>query len=298
MTYRLPPEVIELGIGYERPEELEQVWHTVGIADPLAQTPVPDPDRIQTIRTRLQRVRARRRAPTRVIRFSPAIAAAIAVLVLAGVYLWQRPVTVSAPTSRELVLPDDSEVTLSAGSKLSYARNFRGTQRTVILDGEAFFKIMPNVRPFLVETFNADVSVPGTSFLVSAWSQASTPSTTVHVISGTVEVGLSRNSGKRRRVSVGEAVRVIDSEPVFVDITPRIETPFLFVKTPLGEMFDAIEKSFGIDIIAREDVRSHVHNFKQEAHSAEQVLGDLCRSVTSMTLRYRPVAGGYEVFRN
>lgn len=298
MTYRLPPDVIELGVGYERPDELEEVWNTVGIADPLAQTPAPDPARIQAIRARLQRVSPTRRTPARIIRFSPAIAAAIAVLVLAGVYLWQRPVTVSAPTARELVLPDNSEVTLSAGSRLSYTRNFRGAQRSVYLNGEAFFEIKPNIRPFLVETFNADVSVPGTSFLVAAWPQAPVPSTTVHVASGVVEVGSSRSPGQRRRLSAGETVRINGSEPSFVDITPRIGTPFLFVKTPLGEMFDAIEERFGVDIIAREDVRSHVHNFKQDAKSAEQILGDLCRSVTSMTLRYRPVAGGYEVFRD
>ncbi len=298
MTYRLPLDVINLGIGYERPEDLEQVWDAVGIADPFAQIPAPGPARIQAILAQLRNVPAKRQAPARIIRLSPAIAAAVAVLLLAGVYLWQRPVTVTAPVARELVLPDGSEIILSAGSRLSYARNFRGTRRGVSLEGEAFFEVTPSARSFLVETFNTNVSVPGTSFLVSAWPQAPAPSTTVRVTAGVVEVAPRSSPDKHRRLIAGQAVRINGSEPTMLDITARIATPFLFVKTPLGEIFDAIEMHFGVTIIAREDVRSHVHNFKQDARSAEQILSDLCQSVTSMTLRYRPVAGGYEVFRN
>lgn len=294
MTYRFPPDITEFG--HEQPGDLEQVWITVAIADPFAQIPSPDPGRIQAIRTRLHRVPIRRRIPARIFRLSPAIAVAVAALLVASVYLWQRPVTVAAPTARSIVLPDGSRANLSAGSRLSYARSFRGTQRSVTLHGEAFFEIQPRVRPFLVKTFNMDVLVPGTSFLVSAWPDATRPSTTVQVTSGIVEAGPRGRPEQRRRVSAGEGVRLNGSEPNLVDITQRIETPFLFVKAPLGEMFDAIKEHFGLDIIAHEDVRNHVHNFKQDVHSAEQVLRDLCQSVTSMTLRYRPVAGGYEVF--
>ena len=52
----------------------------------------------------------------------------------------------------------------------------------------------------------------------------------------------------------------------------------------------------GIEILAPEMVRSHVHNFKQQVKTAEQLVSDLCQSVTTLRLRYRTTANGFEVF--
>ncbi len=67
------------------------------------------------------------------------------------------------------ILPDGSEVYLSLGSKLKYAKNFGDGKRIVELFGEAHFDVQSNpLDPFIVNTGEAKIRVTGTSFLVSA----------------------------------------------------------------------------------------------------------------------------------
>ena len=64
----------------------------------------------------------------------------------------------------------------------------------------------------------------------------------------------------------------------------------------MGVMFDEIERRFGIEITASEQIRAHPHNIKTQAKSAEQLVNELCGSVTAIKLRYRATANGFEVF--
>ena len=62
-------------------------------------------------------------------------------------------------------LPDGSEVILNASSTLSYASSGWEDNRTVQLEGEAFFSVTSGEQ-FIVETDNGSVSVLGTEFNV------------------------------------------------------------------------------------------------------------------------------------
>lgn len=69
-----------------------------------------------------------------------------------------------------VTLPDGSRVWINAGSSVSYPMNFNEHQRTVKLDGEAFFDIVTNKKkPFLVETWGVQVKATGTQFNVRAY---------------------------------------------------------------------------------------------------------------------------------
>lgn len=82
-------------------------------------------------------------------------------------------------------LPDGSVVTLNKHAHLSYPSDFKGNQRHVSLEGEAFFNITPDKqKPFIIAANGVRVKVVGTSFNV----KSSADSTEVIVETGIVEV--------------------------------------------------------------------------------------------------------------
>ncbi len=76
-----------------------------------------------------------------------------------------------AGETKNVKLPDGSNVTLNEVSAISYAPNF-ANNRNVNFAGTAFFEIVPDKdHPFKVETTEAVVTVLGTSFQVRAENQ-------------------------------------------------------------------------------------------------------------------------------
>ncbi|WP_142685334.1 FecR family protein [Chitinophaga polysaccharea] len=105
-------------------------------------------------------------------------AAVITGILLAGAWWWkpapEQPPILSTFTrlgeTRTLLLPDSSEVTLNADSRLLYAVTGTG-RREVWLDGEAFFHIKHTAshQHFIVHTYDhLDVEVLGTQFNVNS----------------------------------------------------------------------------------------------------------------------------------
>ena len=86
-----------------------------------------------------------------------------------------------------VVLPDQTEVWLNSGSKLTYPVKFDGDKREVFLQGEALFDVTHDEkRPFFVLTKQIDVRVLGTKFNVSAYDEDSIVQTVL--VRGSVEL--------------------------------------------------------------------------------------------------------------
>lgn len=70
----------------------------------------------------------------------------------------------------EIILDDDSKITLNANSKIQWSNDWRDTRmREIILDGEAFFEVRRRDGiPFTVRTRDVAVEVLGTSFNVDS----------------------------------------------------------------------------------------------------------------------------------
>lgn len=123
----------------------------------------------------LDRVRqARTPAPGgKVVRMRPitrwmGVAAAVVLLFGAAYfYISTRPATFRTGIAQqsEVVLPDASEITLNAGSLLSYSAKGWESERRVNLEGEAFFRVAKG-KTFTVATEAGDVTVLGTQFNV------------------------------------------------------------------------------------------------------------------------------------
>ena len=80
----------------------------------------------------------------------------------------------------QLTLSDGTKVWLNSGTTLRYPDRFGDASRSVIVKGEAFFKVAKNpAKPFTVNSTNFKVEVLGTSFNFSAYKEDSYASVTL-----------------------------------------------------------------------------------------------------------------------
>jgi len=71
-----------------------------------------------------------------------------------------------------LILADNTNVWLNANSIFRYPTAFAKKERTVYLEGEAYFEVSKNKeKPFIVKTNEGDINVTGTSFNVKVCSE-------------------------------------------------------------------------------------------------------------------------------
>lgn len=86
-----------------------------------------------------------------------------------------------------LRLPDGSEVFLNAGTTLKYPASFSAKQRSVELEGEAYFNIAHDKnKPFVVKALGQEVEVLGTRFSVNCYADEKRITTTLE--QGSVKV--------------------------------------------------------------------------------------------------------------
>lgn len=105
---------------------------------------------------------------------------------------------------KKIVLSDGTLVWLNAGSKLNYNTDFNKTNRTVYLEGEAFFEIAPGKKtiPFLVNTKNYTIRDIGTKFNLKAYPNDSFFETTVVKGEVAVEGNVDNNAREINRIYV------------------------------------------------------------------------------------------------
>lgn len=85
-----------------------------------------------------------------------------------------------------LQLSDGSRVYLNAKSSLHYPVSFSGDKRVVELEGEAYFEVQKDTRPFIVKTRDMRIKVLGTIFNVSCYPE--NDFSTATLIEGSVKV--------------------------------------------------------------------------------------------------------------
>lgn len=86
----------------------------------------------------------------------------------------------------EFTLEDGTIVTLNRGSSIKYYEPFKVFSRDIWLDGEAYFKIKENTRPFRIVTGNLRTTSLGTEFNIDAHQNAR--HITISLVSGSIAV--------------------------------------------------------------------------------------------------------------
>ncbi len=183
--------------------------------------------------------------------------AAIFVLVFAGAlfYLFksnQSKLVVIRSNEAVLndTLPDGSVVTLNKRSAISYPKQFSGNERTVGLEGEAFFSVTPNkTKPFVIHSGDVGIKVVGTSFNV----RNTADKTEVIVETGIVEV-----SKEKQMVLLNpkEMATVFKNRSMPVKQKTQDELynyyrtkEFVCNATPLWKLVDILNEAYGANII-------------------------------------------------
>jgi ferric-dicitrate binding protein FerR (iron transport regulator) len=161
-------------------------------------------------------------------------AAAILVAVLASFftyhYYFLRPVhhspaplanaAAAPPTDQCLTLSDGSKVLLHKGARIHFDSVFTGRTREVELNGEAYFDIRHDARPFIVHTRNITTTVLGTAFNIDEHDKDIVITVTkgkVRVDNGKGDFGILRrneqitvdqvhNKLKKTKVDAGEVI--------------------------------------------------------------------------------------------
>jgi transmembrane sensor len=162
-----------------------------------------------------------------------------------------------------IALPDGSKITLEPKSTLRYLSLFKETQREVYLEGEAFFDIVHNPKhPFLVHTSKVITRVLGTSFRVKDFSTEK--NILVAVKSGKVLV--YKNQGTSQGKTSQDEIILTPNQQILYDKEAQqisrmmVENPqpllreeevkrMRFDAAPVAEIFNAIEKVYGVDIV-------------------------------------------------
>lgn len=168
-----------------------------------------------------------------------------------------------------VVLKDGSVVNLEKNSRLVWSNGFQGRERVVYLYGEAFFDIKKNPKqPFIIFANKTVVKVLGTSFRVKAYDHS--PKVVVSVKSGKVSVferkdfekavdnapmsGLVLMANQQAEFSndLKKFSKVLVPEPLLLGTANKKE--FDFDQTPLSQVFETLEKAYGIEIICDKDL--------------------------------------------
>ncbi len=175
--------------------------------------------------------------------------AAAAALIIMGSYLYlnlsDETISTSYAESKEITLPDLSEVVLNADSEISYSERKWEKDRNVNLKGEAFFKVAKGKR-FTVATEAGNVSVLGTQFNVENRKNFFE----VTCFEGLVSVSFDN---KETQLPAGNSFMAINGEIVEASAASISEPSWMnnessFKSMPLKYVLDEFERQHNISV--------------------------------------------------
>jgi transmembrane sensor len=236
-----------------------------------------------------------RKTKTTVIRkISVYAAQAAAVLLIALVSYFflfsnQQPdfktITTEIKIQEPLKLADGTLVYLNQGSTFVFPEDFRGSQRLVSLEGEAYFEVAHDeFKPFIITTGNLGIKVLGTSFNVMSF--AGSGRTEVTIKSGKVlfysfdpandeileQIVLSSGEKGIFDNQTAQLTRTnIQNSNCFAWKSGQLE----FHNTPLAEVLDALERTYNLEFNTSLDISAYHLTARFDQDSAGDVLETL-----------------------
>lgn len=309
------PELLDASLREAAPEKkraLERIWESM--PNEAAVTPSRDEAWADVLR-RIDRpaFAADRPAHRQRVRrgYGIAIAASLIVIFMAaGLWVMYRPTIhqTAAAEQRTVQLPDGSQVELNSATRLRVASRFENTlhgesnARRVRLEGEAFFSVADDSRPFVVETNDALVRVTGTQFNVRARGGTSEAGTRVTLVEGAVAVTARTADAESVTLDVPGAAAHVGASPGAVSSTRHEQRldhvlawrrqGFAFIDTPVDAILDELERRFGVEVYPRSgvDLDEPVNLFYSRGVTPEEVLSDIC---VSQSCAFRQTSRGY-----
>lgn len=270
---------------------MADAYHTRRIA--------PNIDEARTLRAEqrlVERITAeetdyRRVRRMNMIKYAAAAAIVVVIATVTMVY-WKHQammleVTAQAGKVEHVTLPDSSEVWLNSGATIRYPRHFDDDDRTLSLQGEAYFEVRKDPhRPFTVKSEALDVRVLGTVFNMSARKGSDTAS--VALLEGKVQVRGNHDEGMvtinpNQKVVLTRTAKTMEVSEVYAPLDAswhnslipfnnmRIEEIARVLETHYGVEFNIASRLYGQstysgEINSVEDIDSVLKNLSYTIH--------------------------------
>ncbi|WP_452228683.1 FecR family protein [Lacinutrix sp. MEBiC02404] len=177
------------------------------------------------------------------------IAAVFAILLTSSYFLFfnnMQSFETKYAETETLLLPDNSEVILNAASKLSFNKKSWKDNRSLELDGEAFFKVAKG-KKFTVHTAAGIVQVLGTQFNVKERDNYFE----VTCYEGLVSVTYNKETIK---LAKGKSFRILNNKTEFKDLHATnpswLQQESSFTNVPLRQVMEELERQYNIKITA------------------------------------------------
>lgn len=190
--------------------------------------------------------------------------AAVALLTGALGLLWHaksnKPVYVVISNAdgkhSKVTLPDNSAVYLGGGSTLTYLPDFATANRTVYLNGEAFFEVVHMAQKhFAVKSGNITTVVLGTAFNMKAYK--ADKQVTITVKTGKVGIMANVKSGNKlvKYLVPNEQIRINTQNGIYTfskmdaaAVGSWVNNNFVFYNTALKDIAASLEHHYGVHI--------------------------------------------------
>ncbi|WP_316814113.1 FecR family protein [Pedobacter heparinus] len=155
-------------------------------------------------------------------------------------------------------LPDGTRVWLNAASTLTFPIVFKNSERTVRLDGEAYFEVSKDVsRPFRVQSGSQVVEVLGTHFNINAYVDELFIKTTL--LEGSVRISLLGSSNARilkpgQESNVGKTGTVAVKQADLEQAVSWKNGKFVFTGDNIESIMRKLSRWYNVDIEFRGDM--------------------------------------------
>jgi transmembrane sensor len=269
-------------------DTMQQHWQEARTKEPAGQ---PDWDSMRNnVSLRLWALKKTR------ARIKYAAIIAVVISITAGFFFYKTSVNTasinylteySAPaTTKVIVLPDGTKVTLNANSTLRYPEKLNGNTREVYLKGEAYFEVVHNVnKPFIIHSGKLRTNVLGTTFTISAYSPAQPMNVTV--LTGKVAVK-NEESRALAILTRGQWATALPGEKGFVqgklaapeDAIAWIDNKLIFENTDLQYVTMKLSNKYNVQINVKGNKLAHE---RITGIFQSQSLPDILKALTKLT---------------
>ena len=160
-------------------------------------------------------------------------------------------------STKEVILPDQSVVTLNKSSFLKYDNNFGKSNRDLILKGSAYFNVTRNKKlPFVIQTKTAKTRVIGTAFYLEESEKDSL--VLLDVDEGIVSIQVDDNNAVIRKVgekySYNKLTKTISDYSIPINDKYWKTNKLVFDNTPLNQALVDISKAFDVSLSFKNDI--------------------------------------------
>jgi hypothetical protein len=180
-------------------------------------------------------------------------------------------------------LDDSTRVWLNNGSSLRYPTEFSGRERTVFLNGEAYFDVREDPsHPFIVETGEINIKVLGTRFNISNYDEE--PSIITTLEEGKILLRLNKGNGNSQiiheLIPSRQSVFIKESRDVHVKTvntekyTSWKEGKLFLLDDPMRIVKQKLERWYNVDIVIRDpEILNYTYTGTFYQETLDKVLG-------------------------